>query len=83
MCQYKMRYLTEPRDSIFVKSFKFFPFAKTMFKNIGQTTTKILSAHCSQKLFDNAKQSVCFYLPAFKRTIQKTTEETSDVNGNW
>ena len=45
-----MRYSVQPRDSIFVKGYEFFSFAKNMCKNN-------LSGTCSQKFLDHAKQS--------------------------
>ena len=50
-----MRYLVQPRDWIFVKSYGFLSFAKNMSKNIGKYISKNLSGKYSQKLLDHAK----------------------------
>ena len=52
------RYLVQPRDRIFVKGYRFLPFAKNMGKNIGKNISKNLSGKYSQKLLDHAKHSV-------------------------
>ena len=49
-----MCYSVEPSDQIFVKSWRFFSFAKTMSKNIGKNTSENLNKY-SQKCLDHAK----------------------------
>ena len=70
-----MRYLTEPRDRIYVKGYGFSSFAKNMGKN--------LSNKYGIKLFDSAKKSTAYAIKtASKRAIQKTAEATGDLTGN-
>ena len=42
-----MRYLVQPRDGIFVKSYGFLSFAKNMGENIGENISKKLSGKYS------------------------------------
>ena len=70
-----MRYLTEPRDRIYVKGYGFLSFAKNMGKN--------LSNKQGQKLFDRAKKSATDAIKTTsKKAIQKTAEATGDLIGN-
>ena len=70
-----MRYLTEPRDTIYVKGYGFLSFAKNMGKS--------LSNKYGQKLLDSAKKSTTDAIKtASKRAIQKTAEATVDLIGN-
>ena len=78
-----MRYLVQPRDQLFVKSYGFLSSAKNMAKNIGKNISKNLSGKYSQKLLDHAKQAATVaFKTASKRTIQKTAEATGDLIGN-
>ena len=45
-----MRDSTEPKDRVFVKGYRFLPFAENMSKNIGKNASKNLTGKCSQKL---------------------------------
>ena len=66
-------YSVQTRDLIFVKGYEFLAFAK----NIGKNIIKTLSSKYSQKLLDNAKQSVTYALKdALKRVIQKSSRST-------
>ena len=70
-----MRYLTEPRDRIYVKGYGFLSFAKYMGIN--------LSNKYGQKRLDSAKKSTTDAIKsASKRAIQKTAEVTGDLIGN-
>ena len=63
-------YSVQLRDHIFVKSYRFWSFARNMGKNIGQNIGKNLSSKYSQKILDHAKQSATGVLKtASKRTI--------------
>ena len=42
-----IRYLTQPRDTIFVKGYEFFTFAKNMNNNIGKNISKNSSSKYS------------------------------------
>ena len=76
-------YLFQPRSRIFVKIYRFLPFAKTMGKNIGKNISKNLSVKYSQKRLDQAKPSARDALEtASKRAIQKTADATGDFIGN-
>ena len=71
----KMKYLIEPQDRIYVKSYGFLSFAKNMGKN--------WSNKYSQKLLDSAKKSTTDAIKtASKRAIQKPAEATGDLIGN-
>ena len=71
----KMRYSTQPRDTIYVKGYGFLSFAKNMDKNF---TNKY-----GQKLFDSTKKSTTNVIKtASKTAIQKTAEATGDLIGN-
>ena len=77
------RYSVQPRDRIFLKSYRFLSFAKRMGRNIGKDISKNVSSKYSQKLLDHAKQSATDALKtASKRAIQKTAEATGDFIGN-
>ena len=52
-----MRDSTEPKDQVFVKGYRFLPFAENMSKNIGKNASKNLTGKCSQKLLDHPEQS--------------------------
>ena len=70
-----MRYSIEPRDRIYVKGYRFLPFAK----NLG----KSLCNKYGQKPLDNANKSTLDAIKtASKRVIQKTPEATGDLIGN-
>ena len=70
-----MRYSIEPRYRIFVKGYRFLPFAKNIGKNLSDTYSK--------KLLDTAKKSTADALKtASKRAIQKTAEATDDLTRN-
>ena len=70
-----MRYLTEPKDRIYVKGYGFPSFVKN--------TGKKLSNKCSHKRLDNAKESTSDAVkPASKRAVQKATESTGALTGN-
>ena len=43
-----MRYSVQPRDRIFVKSYRFLSFAKNMSKNIGKNVSKNLYKYSHQ-----------------------------------
>ena len=85
-----MKYSVQPRDPIFVKSYRFLPFAKNMGKNIGKNISKNLSGKYSpgmltmrQKLLDHAKKSATdAFKTTSKRVIQKAAEETGDLINN-
>ena len=49
-------YSVQPRDIIFVKSYRFLSFATIMGKNIGKCIIKKSSSKWSQKLLDHTKQ---------------------------
>ena len=71
------RYFVQPRDRIFVKGYRFLPFAKNTGKNIGKHISRIISAKYRQKVLDHAKQSATdAFKTDSKRAIQKTTEGT-------
>ena len=71
----KIKYLIEPQDRIYVKSYGFLSFAKNMGKN--------WSNKYSQKLLDSAKKSTTDAIKtASKRAIQKPAEATGDLIGN-
>ena len=67
-----MRYLIEPRDTIYVKGYRFLSFAK----NFG----KVLSNKYGQKLLDRAKKSTTDAIKtSSERAIPKTAEVTGDL----
>ena len=71
----KMRYSIEPRDTIYVKGYRFLPFPKSMGKK--------LSNKYSQKLLHSARKSITDAIKTTsKRAIQKTAEATGDLIGN-
>ena len=77
------RYSVQPRDRIFVKCYRFLPFAKNMGKNIGKNIRKNLSGKYSQKLLDHAKNTATDALKtSSKRVIHKTAEATDALIGN-
>ena len=49
-------YSVQPRDIIFVKSYRFLSFATNMGKNIGKYIIKKSSSKWSQKRLDHTKQ---------------------------
>ena len=70
-----MRYSIKLRNRIYVKSYGFLSFAKSMGKH--------LSNKYSQKIFDNTKKSTADAIKTIsKRAIQKTAEATGDLIGN-
>ena len=76
-------YSVQPRDEIFINSYGFLSFAKTMGRNISTNKSKNISSKYSQKLLDHAKQSTTDALKtASKRAIQKTAEATGHLIGN-
>ena len=75
-----IHYSVKPRDSVFVKSYGFFSFAKNMGKTSDNNISKNLSGKCSQKLLDHAKQSAASPLKIIsKRFIQKAAGATADL----
>ena len=69
-----MRYSIEPKNTIYVKGYRFLSFAKNMGKN--------LSNKYSQKLIDTTKKSTTDAVKtASKRVIQKTVEATGNLTG--
>ena len=70
-----MRYLTEPKNKLYVNWYGFLSFTKSMGNN--------LSNKCSQTPLESAKRSATVAIkPASKRAIQKTAEATSYLIGN-
>ena len=70
-------YSVQPRDSIFVKGYRFLFFARDMVENVGKNIIKNISSKYSQNFLDHAKQSATDALKtASKRAIQKTAELT-------
>ena len=61
-------YSIQPIDWIFVKGYRFLPFAKITSKNLGKDISKSLSGKYSQRLLDHTKQSAT---DAFKKQIHK------------
>ena len=47
-----MRYLVQPRNRIFVKSYGFLSFAKNVDINVGKNISKNLNDECSQTLIN-------------------------------
>ena len=76
-----MHYSVQPSDRIFVKDYGFLSFAKTIGKNIGKNTSKILlSGQYSQKLVNHAKQSAIDAIKAAsKKATQKISKATDDL----
>ena len=66
-----MHYSVQPRDQIFVKGYGFLSFAKNIGKNIGKNICKNLSGTYSQKLLDQATQSVTDALQTTSERIIK------------
>ena len=78
-----MRDSVQPRDKVFVKSYRFLSFAKNMNKNVGKKLTKNLSSKYCPKPLDHAKQfATKAFKTASKRAIQKTAETTGDLIDN-
>ena len=78
----KMRYSIEPRDTIYVKGYRFWSFAKNMVIHATKVA-KSLSNKYSQKLLDSAKKSTMDAIKtASKTTIQKSAEAAGDLIGN-
>ena len=78
-------YSTEAKDRIwiFVKSYRFLPFAKNMIKNISKNLCRNSSGKYNQKLLDHAKQfATNSFKTVSKRTIQKTEKAIADLIGN-
>ena len=73
------RYLVQPRDQIFLKDYELLPFAKNMAQNIDKNISKILSSKHSQKILDNAEQSL---LDPLKKSNSKTAQGIYDLTGN-
>ena len=72
-------YSIEPRDQIFVKDYRFFPFTKNIAQKIGIN----FGGKYSQKLLDLATQLVTDIIrTALKGAIQKMAETTGDFIGN-
>ena len=70
-----MRYLTEPKNKLYVNWYGFLSFTKSMGNN--------LSNKFSQTPLESAKRSATVAIkPASKRAIQKTAEATSYLIGN-
>ena len=75
-----MRYLIQPWDRMFVKSYGFLFYAKHMDKTIGKTISKTFSGRYSQNFLDFSKQSAADALKiSSKREIQKIEKITSDL----
>ena len=79
------RYSVQPRDQIYVKSYRILPFAKNMGKNIGKNISKSLSGKYSsgmlaahQKFFDQAKQSATDALKTSSRRVFKKKQNRSN-----
>ena len=71
--------LVQPRDRIFVKGYRFFLFAKNMFRKIG----KIVSGYYSNKLLYHAKESSTYALKTTsKMTIKNTAKAAGDLIDN-
>ena len=78
-----MRYLVQPWDRMFVKSYRFLFYAKHMDKTIGKIISKTFSGRYSQNLLDFSKQSAADALKiSSKREIQKMAKITGDLIGN-
>ena len=73
------RYLVQPRDQIFLKDYELLSFAKNMAQNIDKNISKILSSKHSQKILDNAEQSL---LDPLKKSNSKTAQGIYDLIGN-
>ena len=73
-----MRYSVQLRDGIFVKSYGFLPFAKSMGKNIGKNINKKLSGKYNQKIFDNSKnrRNNCYLI------VNKIANKITEVSNN-
>ena len=77
------RYSIQPRDRIFVKSYRFLPFTRNIGENIGKNLNKNWSSKCSQTRLHHAKQLAADAPKSYsKRGIQKTVEATGDLIGN-
>ena len=75
-----MRYLVQPWDQMFVKSYGFFFFSKHMGKTIGKIISKTFSGRYSQNFLDFSKQSAADALKiSSKREIQKMGKITGDL----
>ena len=78
-----MRYLVQPWDQMFVKSYGFLFYAKHMGKTIGKIISKTFSGRYSQNFLDFSKQSAADALKiSSKREIQKMAKITGDLIGN-
>ena len=77
------RYSVQPRDSIFVKGYRFLSFAKNIGKNFSKNINKNLSSKYSQELLHHAEKSATDALKtASKRVIQKKAEAIGDLIRN-
>ena len=78
-----MRYLVQPWDRMFVKSYGFLFYAKHMNKTIGKIISKSFSGRYSQNFLDFSKQSAADALKIYsKKEIQKMAKITGDFIGN-
>ena len=78
-----MRYSIETRNRIFLKSYGFLPFAKSMGKiSINLDISKNLNGKCRQNLFDDAKNSAT---DAIKTDLKKSCTKNCRSIGrfNW
>ena len=77
------RYLSQPRDQMFVKGYGFLSFAKNMRRIIGKNISKSLNSKFTETLLDHTKQSATDALKTVsKRAIQKAATATGDLIGN-
>ena len=77
------RYLSQPRDQMFVKGYGFLSFAKNMSRIIGKNISKNLNSKFNERLLDHTKQLATDALKTVsKRAIQKTAKATGDLIGN-
>ena len=75
-----MRYLVQPWDQMFVKSYGFLFYAKHMGKTIGKIISKTFSGRYSQNFLDFSKQSAADALKiSSKSEIQKMGKITGDL----
>ena len=75
-----MRYLVQPWDRMFVKSYRFLFYAKHMDKTIGKIISKTFSGRYSQNFLDFSKQSAADALKiSSKSEIQKMGKITGDL----
>ena len=68
---------------MFLNSYRFLPFFKTVSKKIDKNICKNVSGEYNQKLLDHAKQSAIDPPETtLKRLVQKTTDVTGNLIGN-